>query len=103
MDILECGLAIIRKLKPKFWCIENVKGSPEFFNPMIGQEPRQIIGAYFLWGNFPFIMPGVLPTKESKDVSSANPLRANYRGLVPIEVSKALLDALENQRSIFDY
>jgi len=102
-DILHCVVRIISKLKPKYWCIENVRGSAEFFNPIIGQVTRQVLGAYLLWGNYPYIQPGELEPKSSKEVSSADPLRANYRGKVPIELSKAMMDGIENQKSIFEY
>lgn len=101
MDILDCGLEIIRMLKPKHWIVENVRGASPFFSQLMG-NPRQINEAYFFWGNFPSFVPDAFPSKAEKD-ERRNPLRANVRGKIPIQISEALLAAVESQRSIFDY
>ena len=101
MEILDCGLDIIRMLKPKYWIVENVRGASPFFSEVMG-KPRQINEAYFFWGNFPSFVPDPFPSKAEKD-ERRNPLRANVRGKIPMEISKALLAAIESQKSIFDY
>ena len=101
MSILWCGLNIIKLLKPKCWIVENVRGASPFFSQEMG-NPRQINDAYFFWGNFPSFVPGKFPSKAEKD-ERWNPLRANIRGKIPIEISEALLDAIESQKSILDY
>jgi len=101
MNILECGMEIIELLKPKHWIIENVRGASPFFSQLLG-NPRQINEAYFFWGNFPSFVPDDFPSKAEKD-ERWNPLRANVRGKIPIEISQALLDAINSQRSILDY
>jgi len=101
MSIFHCGLDIIRMLKPKCWILENVRGASPYFSEVIG-KPRQINDAYFFWGNFPSFRPADFPSKSEKD-ERHNPLRANVRGRIPIQISEALLKAIENQKSILDY
>ena len=94
--------AIIDTLKPRFWSIENVKGSIIYLTPILG-EPRLIIGPYVYWGNFPlFSFEATIPSKADKD-KRHSPLRMNYRACAPIEISKAFHDAIVNQRSILEY
>jgi len=101
MDILECGMDIIKMLKPKYHIIENVRGAIKYFDEFLG-KPRQINDAYVFWGNFPSFVPGKFPSKAEKD-KRHSPLRANIRGKIPIEISKSLFDAIESQRCILDY
>jgi len=101
MDLLECGMEIIELLKPKYWIIENVRGASPYFSQLLGRA-RQINDAYFFWGNFPSFAPGAFPSKAEKD-ERWNPLRANIRGKIPIQVSEALLEAIESQKCILDY
>lgn len=101
LDILECGMRIIEMLKPKYFVIENVKGAIKHFEPLLG-EPAQINAAYILWGVFPGFVPPSFPTKAEKD-KRHSPIRSNIRACVPIEISRALLEAINWQRSIFDY
>ena len=101
MSIFHCGLEIIRMLKPKCWILENVRGASPYFSEVIG-KPRQINDAYFFWGNFPSFVPNPFPSKVDKD-ERHNPLRANVRGKIPIEISEGLLASIESQKSILDY
>jgi len=101
MDLLECGMEIIRLLKPRYWIIENVRGASPYFSQLLGRA-RQINDAYFFWGNFPSFVPDAFPSKAEKD-ERWNPLRANVRGKVPIEISEALLEAIQSQKCILDY
>lgn len=103
MTLLTAALEIIETVKPKYWVIENVVGSIRYFREYLG-EPRQIIGPYVLWGNFPYldVKPETIVAKSGKDVHSSNPLRANYKAKVDFSISKALKDAIEQQTSIFD-
>lgn len=101
MDILECGMEIIELLKPRYWIIENVRGASPYFSQLLGRA-RQINDAYFFWGNFPSFVPATFPSKAEKD-ERWNPLRANVKGKIPIEISEALLEAIESQKCILDY
>jgi hypothetical protein len=103
MTYLEATLDIIKLLKPRYYVIENVRGASKFFTEMIGTKPRQILGnAQILWGNFPLIDPPRYQSKAEVD-KRHSPLRANIRAKIPIEISQALLDAIENQKCILDY
>lgn len=104
MSLLIAALEIIEIVKPKYWVIENVVGSIRYFREFLG-EPRQIIGPYVLWGNFPMIdcKPEMIMAKSGKDVHSSNPLRSNYKAKVDFEISSSLKDAIENQKSLFEY
>lgn len=104
MSLLTAALDIIQIVKPKYWVIENVVGSIRYFRDILG-EPRQIIGPYVLWGNFPMLSidESRLESKSKKDVHSSNPLRSNYKAKVDFEISLSLKDAIENQKSLFEY
>ena len=104
MELLEAALRIIEIVKPKYWVIENVVGSIRYFEEYLG-EPRQIIGPYVLWGNFPILdcNPEMIEAKSSKDVHSSNPLRSNYKAKVDIHISRTLKKTIESQMSILDY
>ena len=101
MSILDCGMNIIELLRPRYHIVENVRGASPHFSELLG-KPRQINGAYFFWGNFPSFSPAAFPSKAEKD-ERHSPLRANVRGRIPIEISVAILRAIETQKSILDY
>ena len=104
MSLLEEAIRIIDILKPRYWVIENVRGAIKDFEPYLG-KPRLIIGAFVLWGNFPiFEMPENWTHSKSGpgsgDKHSSDPLRANYRALIPFELSEQLRLAIEFQKRI---
>ena len=101
MDILECGMDIIKMLNPTWHIVENVRGAIKYFKEDLG-KPFQINDAYVFWGKFPSFVPAEFPSKVEKD-KRHSPLRANVRGKVPIQISSALLEAIESQKSILDY
>lgn len=104
LDLVKRAIEIIEELQPMCWVIENVVGAIKHFEPLLG-EPRQIIGPFVLWGNFPFVdIPRDFEhTKAGVDVWSGNPLRANIKGKIPLEVSRALRRAVEQQTQLFDW
>lgn len=104
MLLLESAMEIIEVVQPKYWVIENVVGSIRYFAEYLG-EPRQIIGPYVLWGNFPYLNvdQGTIKTKSSKDVHSKNPLRSNIKAKVDLSISVALKKSIECQTSIFEF
>lgn len=104
MEFLELAIDIIETVKPKFWVIENVVGSIRYFAEYLG-EPKQIIGPYVLWGNFPelFVDESLITPKKKKDTGSHDPLRSNRKAKVDFEISRALKEAIENQKSIFEF
>jgi len=107
MSLLKEAIRIIEILRPRYWVIENVRGAMGDFEPYLG-SPRLIIGAFVFWGNFPiFEMPSdwhhTKGGKGSGDKHSSNPLRANYRAMIPYELSEQFRLAIEFQKSITDY
>lgn len=94
---------IIDQLKPRYWSLENVRGSIKFLSPILG-EPRLIIGPYVYWGNFPLFSIDMadLPSKAQLD-KRHSPLRANHRAECPAALSQAFFDAMTKQTSILDY
>lgn len=91
------------RLQPKYWIMENVKGSAEFVNIILGQKPRQIIGPYLLWGNFPFLdlsdddlklIRG--HKKKAGDKYRRCEHRSSYRAFIPQPLSKALLRSVSS-------
>ncbi len=102
MTILEACIDIIDRCNPPFWVIENVRGACVHFMPYIGKH-RQTIGPFYLWGQFPHISvpQGFTHTKAGADVWSSDPLRANKKAKIPIEVSNGLLDAICAQRTLY--
>ena len=101
MDLLELCLEIIEILQPRFWSIENVVGAIKYFEPYLGRH-RVKIGSFVYWGNFP--MPSVgkykPPRKNTNDTGPGNPLRANYRAMIPYEISDMFRKAIEEQKSL---
>lgn len=102
MTLVEATLDIIRITKPRVWVIENVVGSAEYF-ARAGLEVRQKHGPHQLYGNFPMFECGELPSKASKDKTSTDPLRANHRALIPLELSAQLRKAIVEQTTLFDF
>ena len=104
MNLLVQAIELIEKIKPKYWIIENVAGSIRYFREYLG-EPRQIIGPYVLWGNFPPILldSSLIIPKKFKDTNSRDPLRSNRRAKVDLLLSRRLKEAIENQTSILDF
>ena len=93
---------IIDLLQPKYWIIENVRGSIEFLTPILG-EPTLIIDSIVLWGRFPkWSMPPGYKHKKDDRAWSTDPLRANKRALIPYEISDACREAIENTKTL-DY
>ena len=87
--LVEKSKEIIDALNPRFWSIENVRGSIKHLRPILG-EPTLIVGAYVYWGRFPpvQITAAEIPKKSQKD-KRHSPLRSNYRALIPLPVTQA--------------
>jgi hypothetical protein len=101
LSLMQAVKEIIEWINPPWWVIENVGGATEWFNPEFG-KPTQIVYAFYLWGVFPHLaLPaGWTHSKFENDTWSSDPLRANKRGLVPLEISQALKTAVETQTTL---
>ena len=102
-DVLN-SIRIKDALKPRFWSLENVRGSIKYIEPILG-PPRLIVGPFVYWGNFPLFDPSgiVVPSKTNLKMSSANPLRPNYRAHIPLPVSEGFHAAMTAQASMLDF
>jgi len=101
-ELVEIAKKVIDLLQPRFWSIENVRGSIKHLRPILG-EPTLIVGPYVYWGRFPPIQIQAkdLPKKSDKD-KRHSPLRSNYRALIPLELSKAFKRSIETQTRLND-
>ena len=103
LSILKACKQIIDLLEPKWWIIENVAGASKDFTKELKMPPRQIIGPMFLWGYFPYLPISNATMEKTQDWNIGDPLRANKRAMVPLEVSQALLDVCNNQTTLEDW
>lgn len=102
MSLVEAVLDIVRITKPKFWIIENVRGSIRHFKK-IGLTPQVICGAYVFYGKFPKFPAIDIITKQEKDTHHKDPLRSNRRALIPLNLSMEIRKAIVSQTSLFDF
>ena len=91
---------IVEVLKPKSWIVENVKGGLEFINPVLG-PPATFRNPIFLWGEFPLFR---IPKNKTKK-TDLGPTKLRYwtRSKLPIEFSRSMKRAFDNQTSLLDY
>lgn len=103
LEPLRATIEIIRILKPRYWVIENVRGSIKWFKPILGEQVKVINHSIILWGNFPSFANPTIESKFKNEGSSRCPLRANRRALIPLAVSNELRKAVENQRTLLEW
>lgn len=97
------ALRIIEEVNPKYWSIENVKGSIRYVEPLLG-KPSLIVGPYVYWGNFPrFDASNVVLTDKNVKDRRWSPLRSNHKAKIDLSISKAFLSAMKSQKCITDY
>lgn len=101
LDLLQVVLEIISIIQPRYWVIENVIGSAEYFEKL-GVVPHQYHRPCIFYGNFPKFATPSMKTKAEKDSWHGDPLRANKRALIPLELSVALRKAIISQKTLFD-
>lgn len=102
MSIVEAIWDIIDFAKPPHWIVENVAGASPHFLVYFGRH-KQKIGPFLFWGVFPHIIvpQGFKHSKAEQDVWSSDPLRANKKAKIPLEISNGILDGLASQTSLF--
>jgi len=55
IGLVENAVRVIKLVDPKFWALENVYGSRQYIEPLLG-KPRVEAKPFLLWGNFPEVM-----------------------------------------------
>lgn len=90
LDLVCAGKSFIDRCQPRFWVLENVRGSVPFIDPICGRF-RMSAGPFFLWGNFPAFRCRVKPFKERLSGRQ----RAE-RAKVPAVVSQRFADLVES-------
>ena len=106
LSILKACKEIIDFINPKWWIIENVAGASKDFTQELGMPPRQIIGPMLLWGYFPYLPithARMGENGKTQDWNIGDPLRANKRAMIPLEVSQALHDVCFTQTLLEDF
>ena len=91
-------------LNTKWWVVENVSGACTYFPPYFGEVKQKISGIH-LWGVFPqiYLPQSYVHSKFEKDRHSSDPMRYNVRSLIPIEVSRGLLEGCQTQTSLLQF
>ena len=103
LSIVKACMEIIEHQQPKWWIIENVAGASKDFTQELGMPPRQIIGPFLLWGYFPYLPITHARINKTQDWNIGDPLRANKRAMIPLEVSQALHDVCFTQTLLEDF
>lgn len=93
LALVQASMRIVRESKPRFDVLENVRGAQSYLG-----AARQIIGPFYLWGNFPPLGVRLQMRKKESYSSTA----AAERAKVPYALSLALAIAVEQQGVLFD-
>lgn len=103
LELLEAGLRLRDAVKPRFWSVENVRGSVKWFRPILG-EPRLKHGPFYFWGNFPPFLVGASGLKKgiygSKSPTTkrlgkqTKPKDPWLSARLPIEITRPMAEAV---------
>jgi len=87
LELVVAALEAVRRLRPRFWIVENVRGAIRFLG-----IPVQKIGPWCLWGYFPPIRVRWSMQTYRKWAAGRS---AVARARVPYDVSAAVCEAVE--------
>ena len=101
LSLIQRSILMIEQLEPTYWVIENVAGARKWLKPILG-EPRQVIGPYCLWGNFPHIImpPDVQFQPKNMKAGGLDRHSVQKRSVIPIEISRGLRRAMMEQKTL---
>ena len=104
MRIVHAMEDLLDRVRPAHHVIENVAGATPYFTPHLGPHFQKVKG-FMLWGRCPaLIVPSDWShSKMDNDPHSSDPLRANKRAYVPLELSQAVLEAITHQTTLMDW
>jgi site-specific DNA-cytosine methylase len=95
LELVLAAREAVRRLEPKWWVIENVKGAVRWLTPVLGRHTARI-GPLYLWGRMPLILLGQAPRPWKERLSS---VQDALRAKVPYEISEAVAVAVETALS----
>jgi hypothetical protein len=78
---------------PKPWAVECSMLSRKWLTPMFG-PPRATVPGHAIWSNLAFLLPNLLPHKDSV-VKGQRPRNPAVRAIVPYEIGEAICRAVE--------
>ena len=110
MDLIFTIQDIIDRVRPRYFIVENVRGAIPYFDDVFGPYSQRV-ESFYLWGRFPAFRVIVdnrtgksfKHSKYTNDTWSDDPLRANKRAYVPIDISRAVLRAVNTQTSLMEW
>ena len=87
LELVEATLALVRAVRPRWWVIENVRGSIRWIRTVLGSPfYGGANGLPVLWGDPP---PGLLPVAFTHKTKLSGAQRAE-RALIPYELGYSL-------------
>ena len=90
MELVEATVRVIKESSPRFWIIENTRGSVRWFKDLLG-KPAWISNPIYLWGKFPPLEKMRLRMCKEKKSSTA----AAERAKIPYKLSVAVAISIE--------
>ena len=84
LELVRAALETVARFRPRFWCIENVRGAVPFLGP-----PDAVFGPYFLWGHLPLVL------WDGQAKRKGDSRLPHVRSRVPWNVSEAIALAVE--------
>lgn len=99
MTLVKTAIRWVNIIKPKFYLLENVVGSIRYFREE-RLYPISMHKPFVFYGNFPqFDMPNGWKHKKP-DTWSDNPLRANVKAKLPLDLSLRILETFEGTTTL---
>lgn len=95
LALYHSAMRIVREIPDTIWVLENVRGAIRYFG-----KPKQIIGPFCLWGNFPPII-SKCKMKRKIDAKGSGAKRAAERAKIPYPISESLAIIIESQLKLF--